>query len=441
MNSEESQKTILAHCLRFPERMPILLGDLKFEDFASPKYQAIFNAIRQHPLITGDIDKLVLSNQLKAMGWDILPDELIFLEDEFCFNGIDTDFHKKELKAFSQLRKLQAILDETKNPTSDARAIVSKIRETLEGEAWSGSREVTLAHVYDASRMITEYEAYVQNLGKINFRTGIGPIDRKIRGVAGGEVLTLIARAGSFKTASLQNMLLSYIQNSAWGAAFFSLEMPIPSNAERFHQIVSGLAGEQIERLYRDKDAGLEGIKKDLIRNLSRLFVIPAKVNLKKISQYVKLIESRFNVKIGVVGIDYLGLLDAQGPNEYEIISRLARDIKSLAKEINLPVIALAQTSRKAGTGETEITLDMGRGSGAIEEGADFVIGLFQSEKENPLFETEEPECDLIAKILKNRKGPKNSTWQLSLDPKTLRLGHDAEPWSPPKKNNRRNDL
>jgi hypothetical protein len=303
------------------------------------------------------------------------------------------------------------------------------------------NREVSLHHVYDASRMIYEYEAHVSNLDKINFKTGINPIDRKIRGVGGGEVLTIVARAGSFKTTALQNMLISYIQNSAWGAAFFSLEMPVPSVTERFHEMISECPGGEVEEFYRSKHCRLEEIKKDFIKVLSKLFVVPVKVSLKQIPAYTSLIEKHFRTKVGVIGIDYLGLIDAQGANQYEIISRLARGVKSLAKEINLPIILLTQSSRKGGSGQTEVTLDMGRDSGAIEEAADFVIGLFQSEKNNSPLETEDPEYDLIAKILKNRKGTVNSMWKLTLDPKTLRLGHDAEPWTPPKRNSRREDL
>ena len=110
------------------------------------------------------------------------------------------------------------------------------------------------------------------------------------------------------------------------------------------------------------------------------------------------------------------------------MISRLAIGIKSTAKLINLPIIVLSQVSRKGGDGEAEITLDMGRGSGAIEEGADFVLGLWQVEKTVDVVGADEPrkDYDLICRILKNRKGTKGSRWVLELDPSTLRFGSEA---------------
>ena len=299
-------------------------------------------------------------------------------------------------------------------------------------------KRVDISHVYDAKRMLEEYRAYIKTLRKNRFVMGVREIDRRIRGIAGGEVLTIIARAGSFKTAMLQNLLKNYVQNSSWGAAFFSIEMAVPTLVERYHEILGGMPGRDIEALYLAKEEGAEGLREkleaDFVKDLSRLYVVPVKVSISDIASYVGLIEQTFNIKIGVIGVDYLGLIDGPGANEYETISRLARDIKTTAKMLNLPVILLSQVSRKGGGGEVEISLDMGRGSGAIEEGADFILGLWQVERQKLSVEDSEPDYDLICRILKNRKGAKGSRWKLDLDPTNLRIGPDAEPWERPKK-------
>ena len=302
-------------------------------------------------------------------------------------------------------------------------------------------REIDICHVYDAQRMLDEYRAYIQDLKKNRFITGITEIDKRIRGVAGGEVLTIIARAGSFKTAILQNLLKNYVQNSAWGAIFFSIEMPIPSVTERYQEMIQGCSGLDVERFYRSKESGanefVSKLENDFIKELKNLFVVPVKVGISDISAYIKLIEHEFSVKIGVIGIDYLGLMDGPGVGEYEIVSRLSRDVKSISKRINLPVILLSQVSRKGGSGYDEINLDHARGSGAIEEGADFVLGLWQAEREKGLQESIinlEPEYDLICRILKNRKGPVMSTWKLALNANTLRIGSEAEAYKVIKK-------
>ena len=295
------------------------------------------------------------------------------------------------------------------------------------------SRSIDLSNVYDSKRMVEEYRKHVSSLRNNRFITGIHEIDKRIRGVAGGEVLTIIARAGSFKTAMLQNLLKNYIDNSAWAAVFFSIEMPVASVTERYFEILDGCTGAEVEAMYSDAEqiVSKQAAEGEFIKDLERLFVIPSKISLHDIPKYIGLIESEYQVKVGVVGIDYLGLMDGAGQNEYEMISRLARGIKSTAKLINLPVIVLSQVSRKGGGGETEITLDMDRGSGAIEEGADFVLGLWQVEKMVDVIGAEEPrkDYDLICRILKNRKGTKGSRWMLELDPSTLRFGSEAVPY------------
>jgi len=220
----------------------------------------------------------------------------------------------------------------------------------------------------------------------------------------------------------LQNLLKNYIQHSAWGAGFFSIEMPVASLAERYLEILDGSTGKEVENLFRDESQAeiKQAAIGQFIKDLKRLFIVPTRVSLSDIAAYVQLIEREKDIKIGVIGIDYMGLMDGPGISEYEIISRLSIGLKSTAKLLNIPAIVLAQVNRKGGGGTNEISLEMGRGSGAIEEAADFVLGLWQAENDTG-------EKDLICKILKNRKGPVGSCWKLDLIPQTLQIGADAE--------------
>ena len=285
-------------------------------------------------------------------------------------------------------------------------------------------------NIYDAKRQLEEYRKYARQLELNQFKTGVDQIDQEIRGVAGGEVMTIMARAGCFKTAKLQNMLKKHIKNSDQAALFFSIEMAVPQVTERFQSMVSGVTGREIESLYRSGDAEKKKMVAQLeqayMRDLENLFIIPTKVSISDIAQYVKLTEQGFDVKVGVIGIDYLGLMDGRGSGEYEIVSQLSKDAKILAKDINLPVVLLSQVNRKGGDGQQEITLDMGRGSGAIEEGADFVLGMYQEQGSSFTEGSLNIEHRLICKILKNRKGRKDTRWLLDIDPSTFSIGSRA---------------
>jgi replicative DNA helicase len=296
---------------------------------------------------------------------------------------------------------------------------------------------VKIDNVYDADKMVSSYREYLKNLKNNRFRTGIDEIDAKIRGVGGGEVLTIIARAGGFKTAMLQHMLKNYTKYSSNGAIFFSLEMPIANITERFFSMLDGCTGREVENTFNNPNMSkiTESSILQFKNDLKNLYVVDSKICLNDVKQYIEIIEKNYNKKIGVVGIDYLGLIDAAGKDEYQIVSSIARGVKDLAKAVNLPIVLLSQVSRKGGDGEVEVSLDMGRGSGAIEEGADFVIGLWQEEKS---LAVEETEYNLISRILKNRKGPKGSKWVIDLEPKTLQFSGKSYKYIEPIKKTRK---
>jgi replicative DNA helicase len=302
--------------------------------------------------------------------------------------------------------------------------------------------KVDISNVFDAARMVEAYQEHIANLKKNRFILGISEIDKRIRGVAGGEVLTILARSGSFKTAMLQNLLKNYVQNSAWAAVFFSIEMPVASVTERYFQILDGCTGREVESLFTDVTQSELKNKAvgQFVKDLKGFYSIPTRVSLSDIGAYVRLIETEKNVKVGVIGIDYLGLMDGPGANTYETISRLATGTKNIAKLLNIPVILLSQVSRKGGSGQSEISLDMGRDSGAIEEGADFVLGLWQKPRDEKDVDVwaeglpaEKPQIDLICKILKNRKGSAGSTWKLELVAHAMQIGANAVPYEPKK--------
>ncbi len=88
-------------------------------------------------------------------------------------------------------------------------------------------------------------------------------------------------------------------------AALFSLEMPIPSITERYQSIVTGASGSDIEATYESNEPRAlkikDEFKKNFIKELNNLFVIPTRVSISDISDYINLIELEHNVKIGVV--------------------------------------------------------------------------------------------------------------------------------------------
>ncbi len=328
------------------------------------------------------------------------------------------------IKAHAQRREIiTALTSAVKRFENESEIEIGEALSTLESKISFIKKEkgvrpgrVDESHIYAVDDMINAYQEHIKNLRQNTLKTGIINIDNTIRGVAPGEVLTIIARAGSFKTALLQHILKAHSEKEEGIAVFFSLEMPVPMVFERFQQSTNAYQGRQVERLYSTMDTE---IPNTLIREkLKNLVIIPVKVSLQDMQRYIPLVERKMSKRVSVIGIDYLGLVDCKGDAEYQRNSDIARGVKDLAKDVNLPIVLLSQTSRKGGSGDVEITLDSGRGSGAIEEGADFVLGMWQREVNE--------ETELVCAVLKNRKGKKGGKYVLEIFPEYMRFGENS---------------
>lgn len=410
-------------------------GSLSAEDFHSERHRCLFQAMldlhrREEPLDFVTIPEWLRERGLleKAGGTAFLAK----LADEISTSAA-IDHHCGTIKEYARRRRVIQACQETMGRAA-SRSDADELLSFLQGKVDVLSREsdgfglrkgIHPDNVFTAEKLLEAYQEHVRDISGNVFRTGIHEIDKQIRGVTGGEVLTVIARAGSFKTSLLQNLLIHHANSTKRASVFFSLEMPMAPVSERFQQIIHGSSGQEIEEINRTPEAMAirVNLEKAFLENLKGLYVVPEPVGISGIGAYCRLIHREYKADIGVIGIDYLGLLNGYRGNEYERLSELARNLKTLAKRLNLPLVVLCQTSRRGGSGDVEISMDMARGSGAIEEAADFVLGLFQV--------NEEGRQGLVAKILKNRKGPAGSCWLLDLDRSTFRIGPEATCWRP----------
>jgi replicative DNA helicase len=357
-NNIAAERELLSALLSIPDSINEIDG-LQPSDFYNSMNGKVFDAIQKH----GQQASLV-SKALGEKYWGLIG-QLLEIPCPFSVPVMaksikDASVKRQLLDQINAISKRAMSSDTAEKTLQYAYQQIQNLMPSVGHD----ERTVSMRNVYSAERMIAEYEAYLKNLKNNRFTTGIGEIDKRIRGVGGGEVLTILARAGSFKTALLQNLLKNYVAASSWGAILFSLEMPVASITERYFQILDGASGFEVERMFQGglPPDVLEASRNQFKTDLKRLFIVPSKIGLPQIGEYVKLIESQTGIKIGLVGIDYLGLLDMEGDNEYAQVSAVARGVKWTAKSLNLPIIMLSQVSRKGGDGEVEISLDMGRG-------------------------------------------------------------------------------
>lgn len=247
------------------------------------------------------------------------------------------------------------------------------------------------------------YLRYVRRMQEARVRTGFPALDEKLRAIAPGEVLCIVGRTSVGKSALLQNIARNYASDSGAPVLFFSLEMPETSVYERNVQLEYGMTGYEVERAFGDEDQAREIIDRVGVA-MSNFYVVVKPMDVPRIVSYVRYAEANLfgGQKTGLVLVDYLGLVKGRGKSVYEEISRIARDMKDAAKELDVPICYLSQVNKNYKI-DQELELGAARDSGSIDEAADYVLGIWRAAPELQAHEREKMRC--CVGILKNRKG------------------------------------
>ena len=249
-----------------------------------------------------------------------------------------------------------------------------------------------------------DYAAYVAHLKSRTVSLGFPTLDRYMRGIAPGEVCTIIAKTSVGKTAFIQNVLRNIAIGGEQNTLFCSMEQPKAQVFERWAQMVTDRTGREIEKEWGTLG---EAITARMVSELGENLWTCDLPNLKmdELERLVWATRDKSGQNVDVVAIDYLGLLDARDLDRslYGQISEAARQMKNFAKKADLAVVVLCQISRSMDDhGNKPLHLSSARESGAIEESADFMIGLYR-----PHIKEDDGEVDdeMHVQLLKNRKG------------------------------------
>jgi replicative DNA helicase len=274
----------------------------------------------------------------------------------------------------------------------DAKADLAGISASM--DSFGG---VSISDITTIDQRAERYIKQVKTFDKDRFITGFPLLDAHIRGVAPGEVLTIIAEPGGFKTAWLQNLLIAGAYRTGFFHLMFSLEMPDVKVFEREAQIANGITGRRVEQAYKACGDDAKAIQTAIYRSGSRGLLVcdRPRLDLNKIIRYIELAGNKYG-KINAVGIDYLGLLAGPGRTLFEKTAHNAPEIKNIAKETNLPIIVLCQINREGAKSKHDIEITDAKGGGDIEASADIMLGFYTDE-----------DGELICKGLKNRNGSK----------------------------------
>lgn len=289
-----------------------------------------------------------------------------------------------------QLDTPEVILDKTEQMISrlTKKMIVTKV-DNIQGQ--------TLKAYMDIENIINHKDEL------LGLETGLYDLDNFLQGLKNSDFMILAARPSMGKTAFALNIASHLSIKKDTPVVFFSLEM---SSNQLIHRIFSSYG---LIPLFNLKSGNLDDahtqklIKVSNKLSQSKLIINDEISNLMSLRSIARKLKRENDIKLII--IDYLQLLEGtRRENRNLEISEISRSLKILAKELDIPIIALSQLSRSVESRQVKKPMlsDL-RESGSLEQDADIVMFLYREDYYNP--ETENKNItDVI--IAKNRNGP-----------------------------------
>jgi len=400
-------------------------------------YRAICEMMaEQHP-----VDVLTIAKHLDAKGKLAHIGGLPYLIE--IAQSIGSSSNIKQYAAMvhekSTLRNLQAAISSIQQDIQSVGDIAAKLERAQ--SAIMAITETTQSSdpVFVGDLLPQRFERYDDLMqGKIKtIGTGLTDLDIKIGGGLEAGWLVIIAARPAMGKSALAVQIAEAIQNPNEAGAIFTCEMP---NAQIVDRLVSSHTKISSDKLrsgkFDDEDLDRLHVGSQRVKALN-LLVDDKAFTINSIASKARTIKRKHG--LSVIVVDYLQLLDGSGDSREQIVSAVSRGLKKLAIELNVPVIALSQLNRELEkrANKRPVMSDM-RESGAIEQDADLILGLYQDEKYNP---DSQDKGTAELEILKNRSGATGRI-RLTFMGESVRFGdfsgeHFTYQTSTPKKYNR----
>lgn len=369
-----------------------IIDILNPEVFYKEAHQYIFEAIYKLFQNSEPIDLLTVSSQLKKNGrLEIAGGDYYLIQlTQKVASSAHIEFHARIILQKYIQRSLIKISNEIIEESYDETADVFDLLDSAESKLYEVTQGNIKRSTETAQSLVIQAKKKIQEIsnkeGLSGIPSGFDKLDKLTSGWQPSDLIIVAARPGMGKTA----LTLSMARNMAVGqnipVAFFSLEMSSVQLITRLISSETGLSSEKLRtgKLEKHEWEQLNVKVKDLEK--APLFIDDTpSLSIFDLRAKARRLASQHGIRMIV--IDYLQLMTAggagkNGGNREQEISTISRNLKALAKELDVPVIALSQLSRAVETrgGSKRPLLSDLRESGAIEQDADIVAFIYRPE-------------------------------------------------------------
>ncbi len=416
----EAEQSVLAACMLDTEAVEELVLRLKAENFFRPAHRIIFESIYDLTLRRIPVDPISLADTLHAKGQLEAVGGRAYLVElaDNTFALTNWQRHAEIVKRTAILRELVYAAAQINALAYDAPDDLNEVVEEAEKTLFNVTEKRVSSSFTRMDTLLTEAFEEITKLSEqkshmAGVPTGFKDADDLFHGLRGGDLVILAARPGVGKTSFALNLAVNAAKSGA-AVAFFSLEMS---------------AGQLVQRiLCAEARVSLSKIRGGFVSEGDWSAIADAMNSLSHLELYIddspglSILEARAKARRelrhasgagkGLIIVDYLQLMQPpqtrRDGNRAVEVGEISRGLKILAKEMDMPVIALSQLSRAVEMrGKKRPMLSDLRESGSIEQDADIVMFIDRSMDEMEAESEDRPDLGTAELIVaKHRNGP-----------------------------------
>ena len=413
------EEAVLGAIMLDKDALPVVLDILQSESFYSDAHQVIYRAMLRLFEKSQPVDLLTVTEELRKSGELEAaggPYYLVELTNRVA-SSANIEYHARII---SQKHIQRELIRVSTNIIRDAYEDTTDVFDLLD-QAEQGLFAITQQNLSKgfesmgslASRTLKVLEELAQKEeGLTGVPTGFTDLDRLTSGWQPSDLIIVAARPGMGKTAYTLALARNAAMDFGKGVALFSLEMSNVQLVQRLISMEAEISGSKL-RTGQLEDYEWQQLQSAIEKMSEVPIYIDDTPGINIFELRAKCRRLKMQHDIQMIIIDYLQLMsggpDSQKGNREQEISNISRSLKGLAKELNVPVIALSQLSRavevRGGTKRPQLS-DL-RESGAIEQDADIVSFIYRPEYYSILEDEEGQSLKGVAEIIvaKHRNG------------------------------------
>lgn len=424
----DAEKSLLGAVLIDEETLADVSEHVSPKDFYDKRHATVFGGMIRLYERHKPVDLLTLTDELKKKDELEIIGGSAFLTE--LTNYVPTAAHAEayaEMVALTAVRRrLIKASAEISEYGYDEDSNVQELLEKAEAELFAVSDQSLKQDLVSIETILTDsfdrMEELHRNKGALRgVRTGYRDLDNMTAGLQRSDLIILAARPAMGKTTLVTNLAYNVATVAKQAVLFFSLEMSKEQLVDRMLADASGVDAWNI-RTGNLSDEDFSKLSEAMGEMAEAPIFIDDTPGVSVLEMRTKARRIAHEQPIGLIIIDYLQLMQGSGKNDgnrVQEVSEISRGLKLIARELNVPVIALSQLSRSVESRSPQIPqlADL-RESGSIEQDADIVMFIYREAYYNPETERENI-TDLI--IAKHRNGPVGRV-ELYFHPERLRF-------------------